>query len=300
MTVTTHPTPLKNLGAAKTEGETAASTLSEMQNAFQRAIMDGDETILSSILDNSRTDRGVLFGVYRHAYVSRLVDIIRNDHPLLHLYLGDEAFLNIAEAYVAARPSRTQNARWFSHDLPDFIAETESEFPEVAELAALERAISDAFDAVDAPVLAIADIATVAPEDWVNMTFAPQPSARRLNLSTNAYAIWAALKDNGEPPPAAALAQPERVIAWRNDLKPLMRRMGDEEAMMWDEASKSVPFGVLCELVAIFDDPDTAAVRAAQHLQGWIAGGLLSKGDDGLKARQATVEMPASGRKNPK
>lgn len=52
--------------------------------------------------------------------------------------------------------------------------------------------------------------------------------------------------------------------------------MSAEEAMMWREAVKGVRFSVLCELLATFDDPETAATRAATHLQGWLAAGLLS------------------------
>jgi hypothetical protein len=253
-----------------------ALTLAELQSAFQRAVMSGDDNILNSILDNSRTNRGVLFGVYRHAYVSRLIDIVRNDHRLLHRYLGDEAFAKTARAYIAARPSRTQNARWFSHGLPDFLAEAEIEHPEVAELAGLERMVNDAFDAADGPVLAISDLAAIPPEEWTGLKFVPHPSARHLDLATNAYAIWAALKDDTPPPPASKLKEVERIVAWRRDVTPLMRRMAGEEAMMWNEADKGVPFGVLCELVATYDDPDGAAMRAAQYLQGWIAAGMLS------------------------
>ena len=42
--------------------EATAPTLSELQAAFQRAVILGDDDILNDILDNSRTNRGVLFG----------------------------------------------------------------------------------------------------------------------------------------------------------------------------------------------------------------------------------------------
>jgi hypothetical protein len=56
----------------------------------------------------------------------------------------------------------------------------------------------------------------------------------------------------------------------------MVRALSPEEAMMWDEAAKGVPFGRLCELAAVYDDPDTAPLRAAQHLKGWIGSGALS------------------------
>lgn len=256
-------------------------TLSEMQAAFQRAVMHGDDAVLDEVLDNSRTDRNVLFGVYRHAYVARLVEVVKGDHPLLHVYAGDEAFDQLARAYVAARPSRNQNARWFSHRLPDFIAETRPGEPHLAELATLERALNDAFDALEREPLTLPDLAVVPPENWSDLVFEPHPSAQRLPFTTNAHALWLALKNEETPPPVEAYAQPENVMVWRHETTPKVRRMSGEEAMMWNEAVNGVPFGRLCELIAVYDDPESAPLRAAQHLQGWIVSGLLAKAPTG-------------------
>ena len=68
------------------------SDFARQQAEFQRGILDGDDTVLSEILDSPREKRETLFGVYRYAYGSRLVEAVRNDHELLHLYLGDEMF----------------------------------------------------------------------------------------------------------------------------------------------------------------------------------------------------------------
>jgi len=46
--------------------------------------------------------------------------------------------------------------------------------------------------------------------------------------------------------------------------------------MMWDEAARGVPFGVLCSMLATYDDPDNAAARGAGYLHGWVTGGCLS------------------------
>lgn len=253
-----------------------APTLSELQAAFQRAILDGDDAVLARIRDNSRTDRGVLFGVYRHAYASRLVEVLRNDHPLVAAYLGDAAFDAIARAYVRARPSRSQNARWFSQGFPEFLQHGEAACPEVAELATLERMVNDAFDAADAPTLSLTELGQIPPDSWEALTFVPHTSVSCAELTTNAYASWVALKDGTAAPLAAKLQEAEIVIAWRRDLTPALRRMPAEEAMMWSEAAKGVRFGGLCELVAIFAGSDEASLRAAQYLQGWITAGLLS------------------------
>ena len=68
-----------------------APTLREIQELLQSAILSGDDAILATILDNSRTTRSTLFGVYRDGYASRLVHVLSNDYPLLRAYIGDSS-----------------------------------------------------------------------------------------------------------------------------------------------------------------------------------------------------------------
>jgi hypothetical protein len=72
------------------------------------------------------------------------------------------------------------------------------------------------------------------------------------------------------------LDEPTRILVWRQDNTPLFRELPPEEAMMWDEAARGVPFGVLCSMLATYDDPDNAAARGAGYLHGWVTGGCLS------------------------
>jgi len=254
------------------------SDFARQQSDFQRGILTGDDSVLAEILDSPREKREVLFGVYKYAYGSRLVEAMRNDHKLLHSYLGDEMFDTMGHAYVEANPSLHPNLRWFSQGLPDFLKSHEpySDHPILADLAALEKVLNDAFDAAEAPVLALADMAGFAPEAWAGLTFQPQPSAIRLDCSTNASAVWLALKDDEMPPDAAMLEQPGRLLIWRQDVTPMFRELSPEEAMMWDEAAGGIPFGVLCSMLATYDDPDGAAARGAGYLHGWITAGLLT------------------------
>ena len=254
------------------------SEFARQQSEFQRGILTGDDAILDEILDSPRENRATLFGVYRYAYGSRLVEVMRNDHELLHLYLGDETFDEMGYAYVKARPSEHPNLRWFSQALPEFLASAEPycNHPVLSDLAALEKALNDAFDAAEAPVLTLEDMAGFAPEIWNDLMFKPHPSACRLDVRTNAAAIWMALKNDETPPDAALSEEPSRLLIWRQDTTPMFRELPTEEAMMWDEAANGIPFGVLCEMLATYDDPDGAAARGAGYLHGWITSGALT------------------------
>jgi hypothetical protein len=254
------------------------SDFARQQAEFQRGILAGDDTVLVEILDSPREKRDTLFGVYRYAYGSRLVEVMRNDHEQLHAYLGNEMFDEVGHAYVKAHPSEHPNLRWFSQGLPDFLksAKPYCDHPVLAGLAALEKALNDAFDAAEGPVLELTDMAGFAPEAWPDLEFRPHPSASRLDLSTNAAAIWLALKNGDNPPDAATLDQPARLLIWRQDVTPMFRELSTDEAIMWDETVNGVPFGVLCEMLATYDDPDSAAARGAGYLHGWITSGLLT------------------------
>jgi hypothetical protein len=254
------------------------SDFARQQGEFQRAILTGDDSVLAEILDSPREKRETLFGVYRYAYGSRLVEAMGNDHELLHAYLGDEMFGEMGHAYVKARPSEHPNLRWFSQGLPEFLksAEPYSNYPVLSDLAALEKALNDAFDGEDAPVVALSDMAGFAPEAWNDLKFVAHPTVARLDLSTNASAIWLALKNEEDPPEAEALTEPSRLLVWRQDVTPMFRELSTEEAMMWDEAADGIPFGVLCEMLATYDDPDGAAARGAGYLHGWVTSGLLT------------------------
>ena len=117
--------------------------LKDFQDKFQRAILAGDDAVLKDIPDGPHETKENLLGIYRDAYVLRLIDVIGADHERLHTYLGDDSFRAMARAYIAANPSRHRNARWFAQRLPEFLRSHEpyAKQPVLSELAALLGAI---------------------------------------------------------------------------------------------------------------------------------------------------------------
>lgn len=252
--------------------------LATIQDEFQRALLDGDDTVLDDIVDSSKENRRVLLGVYRNAYVLRLIDFLANDYEKLYAFLGEEQFGGMARTFIAANPSTTTNARWYGHKLPGFLAaEPYSDMPVLADLAALELALTDVFDARDAAAIAMSDIAAVAAEDWPGLTFTPHPATRRLDLSTNANDIWRALHNDETPPGSEALSETRHLIVYRHEGMASYRPMSPDESMMWDEAANGVPFSVLCEMLSMYGGKDEAPVRAATYLRGWIDTGMLAQ-----------------------
>ena len=234
--------------------------------------------MLQIVTPGARAGRETMFAVYRTAYGARLTGILKSEYPRLSAFMGDDAFEALAARYFACHPSPHRSARWVGANLPAFLRQDERgrTHPVLADLAALEEALSRAFDAADAPQLSLQALSAISPDRWSGLSFTPHPSVCRLDFGGNALAIWTALKDEAEPPRPARTPQPERLFVWRQDALPRVRRLSDEEAMLWDEAARGTPFGRLCELAAVFDDPATAAGRAATALAGWLAQGAIT------------------------
>ena len=253
-------------------------SFAEFQAKFQKALLEHDASVLDEIIDSPHEKKARLLSVYQSAYILRLIEMLRNDYPLLVSYVGVDVFNRMARGYAAANVSTNADARWFGHKFPDFLASDPvwAKNPELSELAEIERALADVFDAADAPHLTKDDLKVLEPEDWPGVEFSPHPATRRVNLVTNARALWKALKDDEDVPPAEPLAETERIIAYRPELTSMLRPMAYEEAMMFDEMSKEVPFGGLCEMVATYGGEDEAAFRAAGYLNAWISAGMLA------------------------
>lgn len=257
-------------------------TLAQAQAEFQRALTEGDDAILADILNSSKEQGRVLLGVYRNAYTGRLVEFVRNDYPQLAKSMPNEDFEAMARAYIGEHPSRTQNARWFASGLPEFLAgrKAAGEHPELADLARLERALADVFDAADGTRLTLEHLSVLNAQDWPGVSFTPHPATRRFDMTTNAGDIWRSLAEGDAPPAVARLGEPAQAIAFRPELSAKWRIMSYEEAMMWDLMAKGLEFGGLCEMVATYGGEEEAPLRAAGHLKGWIAAGMLSGPED--------------------
>ena len=263
----------------------AADTLAAQQLRFHQAVVavadgDGDEAAAGLLRD--LPGREPLLRVYRHAYVSRLVGALRDNFGVLPQVMGDDAFDELARAYVQAHPSRHPSIRWFGDGLADFMAERDDlvPHPALADLARMEWALRGAFDAADAATLSGADLADVAPEAWAQLVLVFHPSLRLLSMGWRVEPLWRAMQgvEAGDEPD---LPEPEAgdhtLLVWRPVFETRWRSATDDmEAELLQAALAGEPFGALCERAALRVGEAEAAAAAVGALQQWVAEGLLA------------------------
>lgn len=253
--------------------------LSELQAMFQEAVLAGiepdDAPILESVKNSRRADRTTLFGVYVNAYHVRLAEFLVADYPALRALVGEDAFDALAAAYIAAEPSRHRNARWYTTRLPDFMRESEDwrDNDRAIDLALLERALTDSFDAPEAEALTLEALAAFEPAEWPRLTFAFHPSLIRLELRAGTMETHEAASA-GEQLPAAREGR-EMVAVWRSNDDSVYCELEPDAFLALSLAMQGHAFGAICQMAAFSAVDEASPERIAQFLTGWFEEGLV-------------------------
>ena len=251
------------------------TSLAQLQSAFQQHLLTGDEAIAEHIRGGGIGTARRLH-IYHHAYRMRLVDTLRDSFGHTLLYLGDEHFNAAALAHVQGHASAYPSLRWYGADFPRTLAARFDEAPQVAELAQLDWALRHAFDGPDAPVLTLADLATLPTERWADVGFTLHPTYARLRLRHNTLAIWQALDDDGVPPDAAPLAEPGELMIWRRGHQPHFRSLQALEAAALDGLQAGQSFAAVCAMLTEEFASADAAAEMGSLLRRWVDEELLS------------------------
>ena len=256
------------------------SRLPQIQDDFQSYLLRGDAAIEAHVVGTARVPIATRLGIYGDGYCARLAEALQSNFPVLTELLGEADFEKLATAYVRSHDSPFFSIRYYGNALTDFLA-SESEYagaPVLAELARWEWAMTEVFDAADVDSLGVADLASVAPEEWAELRFELHPSARRLTLAWNAPQIWKAVTDGADVPEVAFSPEPLQWLLWRQDLRTYFRSLQPGEAQALEAAREGHSFGDLCAVLSEEFGEAQAPATAAGFLRTWVESGLLTTG----------------------
>jgi hypothetical protein len=233
------------------------------------------------VLPSRALDAEARLGIYAEAYFLRLLEVLEEDFPGLVALLGPERARALFRDYVAACPSQHQNLNQLGKRLPDFLSEGGGDVPGrlfAVDLARLERAIQDVFDAPRAPVLEAEDVLGRAPEEYAELVLALAPHAHLLTLEHPANTWYQSFRDGDlreAPAPARA-----HLLLYRRDFR--VWRLGLEAAQhrLLELLAAGEPLGLALGSLALEFDGGAFAEQVGGWFRDWAAMGLFARPAD--------------------
>jgi len=168
--------------------------------------------------------------IYAHMYYARLLEVLENEYPTTRRILGDDVFRRACRAYVHRHPSRHRTLNSLSEKLPAFLAR---HLPRgnrsglAVDVARIERAMEDVFDAPRAEPLTAAGFAAIGTEEWGRVRLRVNPALKFLKLCYPANAYMNAVRGKGK----ARVPRPRTttVIVFRRDFTVFRRDQEPEQ-----------------------------------------------------------------------
>ena len=251
-------------------------SLHEVQRLFWEsvAVRPGRDSIAPALVRLVRgaddSDRKTRIRVYSDAYYLRLRDVLREDFPKVTTLLGDR-FDEVVAGYLGTFPSEQPSVRHLGRSLAEFLRRREDIPKCLADLAELEWARVEVFDAPDAECATIDELATVPPDAWPALRFSTIPAIQTLRLQYPAHELWSDSQSVEVPAAETSLR------IWRkNDFLVLHAPMDERESVALHKMISGESFATICEAFADLLETD-AAQEATALLARWIEDGIIAR-----------------------
>lgn len=246
------------------------SDLKNLQHAFQAFLLNnGNDTFASEIMSTPNFPAQSRLFIYSNAYQSRLINALASHYLYLKDYLGDTAFKQLALAYIAEHPSHSRSIRWMGDKLVGFIKDERQR-----EIAIFDWLMTLVFDAKDAPIFTLAEMASIAPEQWADLRLVMHPSLHLQQFNYNVVESW-----QNRSLGFVKYVTPVQWIFWRYELNSRFTLLAQNEAWALNAAISGASFADICAGLCAYVEEEHVALTAATFLKRWIELGLVAGAD---------------------
>lgn len=227
------------------------------------------------VMDDERAVADERVAVYAFMYRARLVEALESQYPRLAKLFGAEAFSELCGAYVEAHPSTHWSLRFLGARFTDWLRHRSSE-EFGADLAALEWARADIFDAADEPTLSVDDLRGWPTEQFAELPIRLIQAHRYFELAAGTADLWKRTEAEAIDCSARVATGRESLLVWRQGVAVYHRTVETTEREALALAAEGTTVGHLCEQAAGAGDGDQAARRAFAWIWSWANDGLIA------------------------
>jgi hypothetical protein len=217
-------------------------------------------------------------GVYHGMYLMRMEEALAFDYPVIKHHVGAHDFWHLVREYVQEHPSRSFTLARLGDHLPRFIAEhawggASSRF--LGDLARMELAMTEAFDAPRGPVLSLESVAQVPADAWRGARLRPVSSFRLVEMSHDGVRHLEAYKEQRPSP------QPRRrasfVAFYRPDVIVLRRELSRAQHDLLRDLAAGVQLGPAVESAASRLRERDRIASVQDWFRSWVSDGMFGE-----------------------
>lgn len=215
--------------------------------------------------------------IYRNMYLLRMEEALETDFPCLQMAVGPERFFRLVEEYVQVHPSRSWTLNHLSPAFAGFVAQVPwlgRHRAALGELAELEWALCQAFDAERSSVLDPSGLGVYPPDRFVDLRFEAIPALRLVACRYPVNQAFQNLRDGGSWEPLKR--QDSWVLVWR-----------DQDYTLWRRPLSRAEHDLLHALIGgrtlgeaidhTLRHRRVSAQKLFEWCSGWVAAGLFRR-----------------------
>lgn len=230
--------------------------LREIQQAFSDGVIEGTyHAVAGAIHPGDSALRSV--ALYRRLIRNNYMQVLRITYPVLYRFVGERYFGIVARGYVKKYPSTSGDLFPYGRHLPAFLNELEVS-PLLAELARLEWACHEVYQAADSPPLSHDQLHALASADPSQVTFHVHAASRLLSFPFPVHRVWLALQPEAPTDEVVDLPLPEQktgVVVTRGEGKVQVTPLARTDYLLLEAMSRGVDAASV-ERIATESEPE--------------------------------------------
>lgn len=263
LAVVTHPAGVE----AGARGAAASSLLPQAARNLESMVLASKSL--------SASDR---LGIYAYAYYARLIEVMTEEYPTTRRILGPEAFERACRRYIDLHPSTERTLQHLTVEFPAFLSRHLPTGPRRAlgvDVARIERAMEDVFDAPQAEPLRHSELAAIAPDDWQRLRLRLNPALVLLALRTPANEYMNAARGGGRA--LVPAPRPSYVVVHRHNYRVLRETLDSAQFALLSALHDGKPLGtaVALALRRCRGGPAQQGTRLRRWFRDWTAAGMF-------------------------
>ena len=242
----------------------------------------------SAILPSAALTAAERVDVYHGMYALRMSDALENDYPALAHFLGPERWTALVRDYTRDHPSTCYTLNALGRHLPDWL-EAAPQIPRrgfCSDLARLEWAVTEVFDAEETGRIGQGELAAVHPDEWAGSRLVLGAAVRLVQLRWNANAWLDSTRDERHDHPRPR-RHDSRVVVYRQSFSVYRRDLPRPAFRLLADIAAGLSIGEAVD-AALRRQGAPGAEALSRWFRQWAAEGLFCRvvpPGDPLRAR---------------